>query len=696
MERYLVPKEEISSPSASVRTAAAVQTSSSLDRGGSKRPTAVAESTHPATKKHTPSALERLRCEEQSGRKIGLSPALKDELLRGPTSKKRPAALVQRRNTENSTPTTQEAAPASKRRSWQKNVAAMATAQEAGWNDIPNDNKASPAPAASAAVTQRVAAGAPSLLPRTEVAPPTQTLPPATTGSDSLPEERRPEAERRRAVPKVIGSRAGRMDGYFPPRVVSPSASPPPVVPARHSSPSSLPHGWASQYARPTKVRRYARRRSRDYGDSGCEDEDSVDSEGEGGGCDYDGGDGQPSRDPNADHHLRWRGVSDEKEEEEEEQRGQGGGGRAQVVDGSSARGLSTGEGADRWSGVEPATRSAPEAAGSVSAGHPASAGEAARSTARSEAAARAAAAAEKRRAAVGRGEGPARMEVESDNGDQVAVSGAAAPAPAASDASTGGPQVPEETEALAEGANAAAEAAEEAPAFFSFEENNRAAAAAVAWPCRRKHGAASLFLSQRQRTGGLLRRGVAAGDAGRDTFRRQALSAVFANGLKTQRLRLGRTSNSHTAAGVVRGHPESQGGVQGLVAGGVTCMEFDSEGWHLAVAGENVTVYDFDSYLPEVCFCCCGCCIGRTTDGKVGLRIVLPASGVRLSGGVALLSRSVLAGKGDFRPDIWSSASAFPALSGDSCRGLVGPALLSDLSKISLSGLLLLRVVIQ
>ena len=124
--------------------------------------------------------------------------------------------------------------------------------------------------------------------------------------------------------------------------------------------------------------------------------------------------------------------------------------------------------------------------------------------------------------------------------------------------------------------------------------------AVAVPWPCRRKRGSASRFLSQRQRTGGLRWRGVGVGDGGRDAFRRQAVSVALANGLRTQRLRLGRTSNSSVAEGVVRGHPESQS-IHGRVAGGVTCMEFDSQGWYLAVAGENVTVYDFDKYLDKV-----------------------------------------------------------------------------------------------
>lgn len=140
--------------------------------------------------------------------------------------------------------------------------------------------------------------------------------------------------------------------------------------------------------------------------------------------------------------------------------------------------------------------------------------------------------------------------------------------------------------------------------AAAAAEEEQEASAAAAArvgpWPCRRRRGAPSLFLSQRQRTGGLRCRNVGVGDAGRDTFRRQALSTVFGSGLRTQRLRMGCVSNSGTGSGVVRGHPASQG-LQGRIAGGVSCMEFDSVGWQLAVGGENVTVYDFDRYLPEV-----------------------------------------------------------------------------------------------
>lgn len=144
------------------------------------------------------------------------------------------------------------------------------------------------------------------------------------------------------------------------------------------------------------------------------------------------------------------------------------------------------------------------------------------------------------------------------------------------------------------------------AAAAAAEEEREASGAAAGApaqvgpWPCRRRRGAPSLFLSQRQRTGGLRCRGVGIGDAGRDTFRRQALSTVLGSGLRTQRLRMGCVSNSGTGSGVVRGHPASQG-LQGRIAGGVSCMEFDSVGWQLAVGGENVTVYDFDRYLPEV-----------------------------------------------------------------------------------------------
>ncbi|CAM9945918.1 unnamed protein product, partial [Scytosiphon promiscuus] len=192
---------------------------------------------------------------------------------------------------------------------------------------------------------------------------------------------------------------------------------------------------------------------------------------------------------------------------------------------------------------------------------------------------------------------------VDIDGGIKTADQGAAAAAAAAVAIGGGEGAVPavEETSALAR-----ATALPEAPTALAEEDGVEAAAAAstatsvaAPWPCRRRRGAASLFLSQRQRTGGLRSRGVGVGDAGRDTFRRQAISTVLSGGLRVQRLRMGCASNSRTSDGVVRGHPEAQG-VHGRVAGGVTCLEFDAVGWQLAVGGENVTVYDFDRYIPE------------------------------------------------------------------------------------------------
>lgn len=348
--------------------------------------------------------------------------------------------------------------------------------------------------------------------------------------------------------------RESHINEFFPRRVVSPSASrrPAPAIPVQRQRPS-LSRGWASQSARPPT----AVRRSRDYSD--CED--SVDSED----GDFDGA-GRTPWDPEGGH-CRWWGDSDDEQEAKEEAR------EEQGSNASSARGLGL-------------------ASKGATASASASAGAAARPAVRSEIAARATAAAERRAAmaaTAGTGEGQdpvaARMEEVAPDGG---LSGAAAAA-TAREASAGGPQVPEEAEALVEADDAHA-AATEVPA------------AATPWPCLRKRGSASLFLSQRQRTGGSRGRGVGVGDGGRGTFQRLALSTALANGLRTQRLRLGRTSNSRVGAGVARGEPEGQG-IHGRVAGGITCMEFDSQGWHLAVAGENVTVYDFDEYLPKVSF---------------------------------------------------------------------------------------------
>lgn len=192
-------------------------------------------------------------------------------------------------------------------------------------------------------------------------------------------------------------------------------------------------------------------------------------------------------------------------------------------------------------------------------------------------------------------------MVEEIEESDQAAAPAASGVAPAAAGAVANHTRAAGETEGAAVEETEGPARGDTAAATEEGGDGGASAAARSPWPCRRRRGAASLFLSQRQRTGGLRWRGVGVGEAGKDTFRRQALSTVLANGMRIQRLRLGRTSNSRTRAGVARGHPESQG-VQGRVAGGVSCMEFDSVGWQLAVGGENVTVYDFDRYLPEVC----------------------------------------------------------------------------------------------
>eukprot|EP00752_Nemacystus_decipiens_P018376 g16485.t1 len=675
MDEFLAPEAGAPSSSAPARKAAvAAPTGSSAAR---KRLTAATRGKQPTAKKFKLSDLERLTGRQKSsGKKAGLSLALQKQLLSGLSSSNRRAFVLQRRNTEDNTPTPEgeRASSAGQQRQSKtdklrrKNrlaAAAAETAEKEGWLEIPSDSKEAPASAAppsTAAMTSTVAtsstrprakvtrptrkpvAARAAPPPRTGIAPPPQllasaastpaastpvpapdlgtaaappppTLPPATA-SASHPLQlstaaRRPQA----AVPK-IRTRAGHIDEFFPRRAVNPSACPPPP-PARTAAPvqrqSSLwTLGWAKQHARPPPARRYARPPARDYSDGG----DSVNSEENGceNGCDS-GCECRARWDPDADH-LRWRGDSDDEEEvaeEEDEDEGR----VQEAANGSAPRGLSS-AGPGRRPSAEPATRTtsaAPAALVSGSAADTASssssASASAKPAARSKIAARAAAAAEKRAAVsttggTGQGQDPAAARTEEASpgsavsggidGDAergaaeqaAAVSSASATGTAAtaSDASAGGGQAAEETGAFfvdADGAHAAAE--EEAPA--------------AAWPCRRKRGCASGFLSQRQRTGGLRCRGVGVGDGGRDTFRRRALSTVFANGLRTQRLRLGRTSNSRVAAGVARGQPEGPG-IHGWVAGGVTCMEFDSQGWYLAVAGENVTVYDFDKYLPK------------------------------------------------------------------------------------------------
>lgn len=120
--------------------------------------------------------------------------------------------------------------------------------------------------------------------------------------------------------------------------------------------------------------------------------------------------------------------------------------------------------------------------------------------------------------------------------------------------------------------------------------------------PCLRQGGMSSLLLTQRRATGGRIGGGGGGvGDAGRDAFRRRALAAMFQKGLNTMRLRMGRVAGSRVGAGIVRGTPEGQDGAR-RITGGVSCLTFDSMGALLAVGGvENITVYDFDEYVPQV-----------------------------------------------------------------------------------------------
>ncbi|CAM9633658.1 unnamed protein product, partial [Ectocarpus sp. 4 AP-2014] len=450
------------------------------------------------------------------------------------------------------------------------------------------------------------------------------------TPRDTRPSRNASERAREPAA-AVAPLRAGRMEEFFPRKVMYRSAN---TLPVRRepSSSSYVPTGVARRNARPLEGRRYARSRSRD---------DSSDLE-SGGESDCEG---RGSRGPGDDHRREGGEEGGLRESDGTSGRGSGGGARA---------GATAGDGGGR----EPPALTAV----STPTAFAEEADAAAKPVARTEMAARAARAAERRAASA------ASATASSDAGvghqattaagvgswgaaqsgialsDTAFLSSAtqfgAAAASGGAAAAAGGliPEamaVGEETDtAVAAAAGGVAASAEDAPTNPSAVADEgvdgteglppagrptaAAAATAVAeevreasgtaagapaqvgpWPCRRRRGAPSLFLSQRQRTGGLRCRGVGIGDAGRDTFRRQALSTVLGSGLRTQRLRMGCVSNSGTASGVVRGHPASQG-LHGRIAGGVSCMEFDSVGWQLAVGGENVTVYDFDRYLPE------------------------------------------------------------------------------------------------
>lgn len=131
--------------------------------------------------------------------------------------------------------------------------------------------------------------------------------------------------------------------------------------------------------------------------------------------------------------------------------------------------------------------------------------------------------------------------------------------------------------------------------------------------PCLRQGGMSSLLLTQRRATGGRIGGvGGGVGDAGRDAFRRRALAAMFQKGLNTMCLRMGRVAGSRVGAGVVRGTPEGQDGAR-RITGGVSCLAFDSMGALLAVGEvENITVYDFDEYVPQVRTSALMCLLGR------------------------------------------------------------------------------------
>lgn len=178
------------------------------------------------------------------------------------------------------------------------------------------------------------------------------------------------------------------------------------------------------------------------------------------------------------------------------------------------------------------------------------------------------------------------------------------APAPASS------PIPAEAVSANEPPAGAALETAETIQAVSTVEAADASAAenpsvdstAHSPWPCRRRHGMASLSLAQRRRTGGRIVGGAgSAGNTGKDVFRRQVLSGMFRKGLNPMRLRMGRVTGSRTGAGVVRGNPEGHGGPSRREEG-VSCLAFDSMGALLAAGGmESVTVYDFDEYVPQV-----------------------------------------------------------------------------------------------
>jgi len=138
------------------------------------------------------------------------------------------------------------------------------------------------------------------------------------------PAAKQPRSMAAAAVAAVAGpSRDGRMDEFFPRHVAGPPARAPPAVPAPRlldpwasASAPSQP-GWARQYARPPKVRRYARLRSRDYSD---DDDDDYDDEGcsmEGEGQGYGDEEDRVGLEYEPDH-LRWRGDTDTEEEESE------------------------------------------------------------------------------------------------------------------------------------------------------------------------------------------------------------------------------------------------------------------------------------------------------------------------------------------------------------------------------------------
>ncbi|CAM9642929.1 unnamed protein product, partial [Hapterophycus canaliculatus] len=577
----------------------------------------------PASTAIKPNYLEQLRGKESGKKKAPrLSAALKESLLAGAPSRKRQLSNSlrveqqrQRRrrdvSDENSVPDAasadidiagQPACPRFRTKTEKIRAkrplaaAAAAAAKEAGWFEVPGGvrdprgvqatsaparQQPPPASAPPAAEESGARKAVTKAAAKTKAAASRATAgggQPARKGDAVLPQRKEPATS--------VPSRAGRMDEFFPRRVVTPLARPLSLVPVQEQTSSSSaplrasPGGGSSELARPQEAPRCTRHGSRDNINDVGDDRDDG-----GGGGNSDSGDTDGGGGWNGDKYLDPWGSDEDLEEEEDDMPGK------ELNGGSSSTSYCRGPPPSSSAGTTTPAPPTVAAAGSAVA----------RPAARTEIAARAAAAAERRAAAAaadkalpeaGAATGAETTDaVEAEGGVERADKGGAAAAAAAvatvaMGADADAAAAVEETQSLARSASAETPAAAEEGDGVEEEEAAPTPVAAP-WPCRRRRGAACLFLSQRQRTGGLRCRGSGVGDAGRDTFRRQALSTVLSGGLRTQRLRMGCTSNSRTADGVVRGHPEAQG-VQGRVAGGVTCLEFDAVGWQLAVGGEN------------------------------------------------------------------------------------------------------------